>query len=146
MGVKICFYATLFDDDNNEMNLVKYYNTLKDKYYIHRVSAGEVCSEFFARYYHKINQLPELLLDKVIKENYNEEEYKYAVQDMYNGIYKANMNAMKTDNDNSYNFSAYNDCKKVREKLLEIHNEIYNKSKETIKNPKIEMYAILTIA
>ena len=89
--------------------------------------------------------MPELLLNKVIEENYEEKDYPNAKQDMFNGIYKANTDKMFSDNNSDFEFKAFKECKVVREKLLKKYEDIGIKLEENIEKPKVEIYALLTV-
>ena len=145
MGLKIQFYASVKDAKDIELDLLKYYQDTEKGYCIYCIKAAEICSEFIARYFHKTVTMPELLLNKVIEENYEEKDYKNAKQDMNNLIYKANTDKMFNDNNSNFEFKAFKECKVVREKLLDKYEEIGMKLKENIEEPKVEIYALLTV-
>ena len=145
MGLKIQFYASIKDAKDVELDLLKYYRNTEKGYCIYCIKAAEICSEFIARYFHKTVTMPELLLNKVIEENYEEKDYENAKQDMNNGIYKANTDKMFHDNNSDFEFKAFKECKVVREKLLNKYEEIGMTLKEDIEKPKVEIYALLTV-
>ena len=145
MGLKIRFYASIKDATDEELDLLKYYQNTEKGYCIYCIKAAEICSEFIARYFHKAVTMPELLLNKVIEENYEEKDYPNAKQDMFNGIYKANTDKMFSDNNSDFEFKAFKECKVVREKLLKKYEDIGIKLEENIEKPKVEIYALLTV-
>ena len=145
MGIKICFYASIKDVKDVELDLLKYYKNTENGYCIYRIRAGEICSEFIARYFHKVTSIPELLLDKIIEEHYDETDYNKAKYEMCNGIYKANTDIMLHDNNSDFKFKVFEECKIVREKLLSKYEEIGENLKEVLEKPKIEIYAIMTV-
>lgn len=145
MEIKICFYASIKGVENEELDLLKYYNNTENGYCIYRIRAGEICSEFIARYFSKVVSLPELLLDKIIIEHYDVNDYNKSKQEMCNGIYKANTDIMFHDSNSDFKFKAFEECKIVREKLLIKYEEIREKLKEVIEKPRVEIYAIMTI-
>ncbi len=145
MGLKIRFYASITDAADEELDLLKYYQNTEKGYCIYCIKAAEICSEFIARYFHKAVTMPELLLNKVIEENYEEKDYPNAKQDMFNGIYKANTDKMFSDNDSDFEFKAFKECKVVREKLLKKYEDIGIKLEGNIEKPKVEIYALLTV-
>lgn len=145
MGLKIRFYASIKDAADEELDLLKYYQNTEKGYCIYCIKAAEICSEFIARYFHKAVTMPELLLNKVIEENYEEKDYQNAKQDMFNGIYKANTDKMFSDNNSDFEFKAFKECKVVREKLLKKYEDIGVKLEGNIEKPKVEIYALLTV-
>ena len=145
MGLKIQFYASIDNAQDEELDLLNYYQNTEKGYCIYCIKAAEICSEFIARYFHKTVTMPELLLNKVIEENYDEKDYINARQDMSNGIYKANTEKMFNDNNSDFEFKAFKECKVVREKLLDKYKDIGIKLKENIEEPKVEIYALLTV-
>ena len=147
MGVKIYFYISVANQKNEELDLIEYYqNPKKSGYYIYTIEASEICSEFIARYFVKTKNMPDLLLNKVIEENYKKEKYEEAVNDLSNGIYKAKIDVMNKDNNSNFEFKANKECKAVRENLLNIYNIINCELiKNQINNPKMELYAILSV-
>lgn len=145
MSIKICFYSSVIDGEKGEVDLLKYYGDTEDGHCIYKIDAGEICSEFIARYFQKVETMPKLLLNKVIEENYNNQSQEEAMQDMQNGIFRLNINTMIEDNNEDFEFKIYKECKIVREKLLDIYIKMQNKLKEKTNKSEIETYALLTI-
>lgn len=129
MGLKVCFYQSLENDE------------YKGKDYcqnIYNIKAGEICSEFIARYFFKPGVAPELLLNKIAKEYYYGKDEEKSRQDISKNIYKVKIDDMLQDHKENFEFKTFKDSKIVREKLL-------NKYQENLKNAKTDVYALLTL-
>ena len=145
MGVKISFYTSITNNKSEEKDLLEYYEKTDKGQCIYCIEAGEICSEFIARYFRKTNIMPGLLSNKIAKEYYPKESYENAIKDMYSGAYKANVDIMIQDSLGDFEFKTYKESKRVREKLLDKYNEIDKKLKQSIEKPNIEIYALLGI-
>ncbi len=106
MSIKIIFYKSIIDKKDEKI--------IADKDFIYSVEAGEVCSEFIARYF----------------------------QNEHNGTYKVNINKMIEDNEEGFEFKVFKECKKVRENLIKMNE---NLQKEIEDNQEIEYYAVLAV-
>ncbi len=146
MAIKICFYVSIKNENDEEIDLLDHYKTEEGGQCIYSIAAGEICSEFIARYFKKVECLPDKLLTNIIKESYEEKDYEKARHDMYNGMYRVSINKMLIDDEQDFKFKAYEESKLVREKLIKKHNEIEEEIKKQINNSKIETYALLEVA
>lgn len=145
MSLKICFYASIENEKKEELDLLNYYKTQEKGYCIYKIEAGEICSEFIAKYFKKTNQIPNLLLNELIEENYSEKEKANAKDDMKEGIYEVNIKKMVEDSQTNTEIKTFKDAKIVREKLLEKYKNINRKLKEEIETPNIKIYATFEI-
>lgn len=145
MSVKVWFYTSIKNDKDEELDLLNYYKTTNNKHCIYSIKAGEICSEFIARYFKRVEIMPDLLLDKVLEENYNEQDYEKSIKYIHNGIYKANIKTMLEDSKTNFELNTFKESKLVREKLVDKYQEINQKLKESVNEPKIEIYALLGI-
>ena len=145
MSLKICFYASTQNEENEEIDLSNYYDNVEKGHCIYKIEAGDVCSEFIARYFEKSKTIPNLLLKKIIEENYENVDCKIAKEDMQNGIYKAITDKMIADSKSKFELKTFKESKKVREELIERYQTIHETLKKTIKNPKVDIYAIFEL-
>lgn len=145
MGLKICFYASTQNEENEEVDLLNYYNSEKEGHCIYKIEAGEVCSEFIARYFKKSETIPNLLLNKIVEEKYANVGCKLAKEDMKNGIYKAITDKMIEDSKNKFEIKTFKESKKVREELIEIYQTIHENLNKKIERPKVDIYALFEI-
>lgn len=143
MSLKICFYASIKNEKKEEIDLLKYYKTAEKKHCIYKIEAGEICSEFIARYFNKTKQIPNLLLNELIEENYDKKEN--AKEDMKNGIYKANISKMTEENNAKTEIKTFKESKIVREKLIKKYEEIKKALEVKVPNSEIEIYAIFEV-
>jgi len=121
MGVKVCFYPDIINEKC-----------------MYSVKAGEICSEFIARYFFKSGNAPEYLLNSIIKEQKLESDEKNIKQEISKNIYKVKIDDMFCDSIENFEIKTFKDSKIVREKLLD-------KYKEKTKGTKVDIYALLTL-
>jgi len=137
MGIKICFYVAVLDENKKEFE--------RKNSFIFAIDAGEICSEFIARYFSKTQSMPEKLLDSVIEDEFGDFSYDNAKRMVANGIYKASMERMFEDENGTFEFSAYKPAKLVRERIIKKYKEIVDSLKGKPKNPNVDIYALLTV-
>ena len=137
MGIKICFYVAVLNERGEEIG--------EKENLIYCVDASDICSEFIARYFSKTQSMPEKLFDSVIENKFSDLSYDNAKREVANGIYIAKIDKMFEDENGTFEFGAYKPAKLVREKLIEIYKEIIKELKDKIKNPKVDIYALLTV-
>ena len=145
MSLKICFYASIKDEKKEEIDLLRYYKGEEKGHCIYKIKAGEICSEFIAKYFNKTNLLPPLLLKEIIEENYTKKETETAKEDLKDGVYKVDISKMLIDSKINTNINTFKDSKIVREKLLEKHQEIEKELKDRMTNAQIEIYSIFEV-
>lgn len=145
MGLKICFYASTQNGENEEIDLLNYYNNAEEGHCIYKIEAGEVCSEFIARYFQKSETIPNLLLNKIVEEKYESVDCEIAKEDMQNGIYKAITDKMISDSKNEFELKTFKESKKVREELLERYQTIRENLNKKVEKPKVDIYAIFEV-
>ena len=145
MGLKICFYASTHNKENEEIDLLNYYNNEEEGHCIYKIEAGEVCSEFIARYFKKSETIPDLLLNKIVEEKYANIDCKSATEDMKDGIYKAITDKMLEDIKSKFELKTFKESKKVREELIEKYKTICEKLNKTIEKPKVDIYALFEV-
>lgn len=133
MGIKICFYPSIINKENEELDIL-------NEHCIYSIKAGEVCSEFISRYFFKPGLAPEKFLDTITKENYTKEE-KNAKQEILKNIYKVKIEDMMQDSNLGFELKTFKESKIVRENLL----DKYQNLKEEIKEAKVDIYAILAL-
>lgn len=121
MGIKVCFYPDIVNENC-----------------MYSVKAGEICSEFIARYFFKPGIAPEYLLNTIIKEQDIESSESNIKQELSKNIYKVKIDDMFQDSRQNFELKTFKESKFVREKLL-------NKYKEKIKGTKTDIYALLTL-
>ena len=137
MGIKICFYVAVLNENDEEIK--------ERENCIFCIDASEICSEFIARYFSKTQSIPKKLLDNVIEDEFYNFSYDNAKRSIANGIYKAKIEKMLEDEGGIFEFSAYKPSKLVREKLIRKYQEIVAEVKKKLKNPKVDIYALLTV-
>lgn len=137
MGIRICFYVAVLNENDEEIK--------ERENCVYCVEASEVCSEFIARYFAKTQNMPKELLDNVIEDEFCDLSYDNAKRSIANGIYKAKMEKMFEDEKGMFEFSAYKPAKLVRKKLIKKYQEIVAEVKKKLKNPKVDIYALLTV-
>lgn len=145
MSLKICFYASTQNAQNEEFDLLNYYHNTEEGHCIYKIEAGEVCSEFIARYFKKSKTIPKLLLNKIVEEKYKNVDCEIAREDMQNGIYKAITEKILEDNENEFEIKTFKECKAVREKLVKKYKTIHEELKNVIERPKVDIYALFEI-
>ena len=142
MGVKICFYPSIIDENNREIDILKKQEETKEKSHcIYDIKAGEICSEFIAKYFFKPGNAPEKFVDIITKENASKEEEEKTKEEILKNIYKVKIDDMLKDSQKGIELQTYQESSKVRERLLYKYNEIDKK----IKHAKIDIYALLTV-
>lgn len=138
MGVKICFYPSITNEEKSEIDILKYYkNTNENGHCIYSIKAGEVCSEFIARYFFKPGTAPKKFINNIIKEDEETEK------EVLKNIYKVKIEDMFQDSINNFEFKTYKECKNVREKLLNTYRKITGEIEN--KRNKVEIYAMLAL-
>ncbi len=145
MSLKIGFYVATFNGENKEIELLKNYCNIEKDQCIFTINASDICSEFIARYFYKVPELPEILLNSFIKENYKEKDYESAKTELYNGIYKADLHVLIKDNEEAYKFKVRSLSEDIREKLIKKYDDIRKELDKTVKNNKIEIYALFIL-
>lgn len=144
MSLKICFYASIKNERNEEIEIPNKY-LREEGSTIYKIQAGEVCSEFIARYFSKVEKMPNLLFSEVSKDNYRKNGKYLNEKELKNGIYKAKINQMKIDSDEDYEIKVFKDSKKVREKLIDKYNEMCVNLSHRGEEPKIDIYALFEV-
>jgi hypothetical protein len=144
MGLKICFYASVKNERNEEVEVPKKYER-EEGNAIYKIEAGEVCSEFIARYFNKVEEIPNLLFSQVAQENYKKLGKVLEEKELKNGIYKAKINQIEFDCKENYEIKAFKESKRVREKLLNKYNELDGVLKQVGCKPKIDIYALFEV-
>lgn len=141
MGIKVCFYPYIIDKGTKEVDLSNNYCSTNYNC-IYSIKAGEICSEFIARYFFKPGTAPENFINEIAKNSSKEKDIK---QEISKNIYKVKIQDMLQDSNSDFEFKTYKECKKVRENLLNKYENIELEIEDKIKNANIDIYALLEL-